>query len=87
VREYSITEFEALLESVFRKVSLYGQSWFSEGHQKLLARAGRRSNLLSVRLHQLSNLARLPWESEERHWPAPLQGPGSPEVVVAECEV
>ena len=87
VREYSIGEFDALLRSVFRNVSLFGQTWFSERHQKLLARAGRRSNLLSVRLHQLSNLAHLPWETETRHWPAPLQGPGSPEVVVAACEV
>ncbi len=87
VREYSIAEFEALLGSVFRRLSLFGQTWFSEGHQKLLARAGRRSNLLSVRLHQISNLAHLPWESERRHWPAPLEGVGAPEVVIAVCQV
>jgi SAM-dependent methyltransferase len=87
VREYSIIEFGALLGSAFRRVSLFGQTWFSERHQKLLARAGRRSNLFSVRLHQLSNLAHLPWESEKRHWPAPLAGPGAPEVVIAVCEV
>ncbi len=87
VREYSIIEFDALLGSVFRRVGLFGQTWFSERHQKLLARAGRRSNLLSVRLHQLSNLAHLPWESEKRHWPAPLDGAGAPEVVIAVCEL
>jgi SAM-dependent methyltransferase len=85
VREYSIAEFEALLGSVFPKVSLFGQTWFSERHQKLLAGAGRRSKILSVRLHQLSNLAHLPWESEERHWPSPLEGAGAPEVVIGLC--
>jgi len=85
VREYSIAELESLLSRVFPKVQLFGQTWFSEGHQKLLARAGRRSNLLSVRLHQLSNLAHLPWEREERHWPAPLTGAGAPEVLIGVC--
>lgn len=87
VREYSIGELEALLTKVFSKVKLFGQTWFSERHRKLLARAGRRSNLLSVRLHQLSNLARLPWESEKRHFPTPLARAGVPEVVIAVCEV
>ncbi len=87
VREYSIAEFESLLGKVFPRVKLFGQTWFSERHQKLLARAGRQSNLLSVRLHQLTNLAHLPWESEQRHWPAPLAGAGAPEVVIGVCEV
>jgi SAM-dependent methyltransferase len=87
VREYSIAEFETLLASVFAGVRLFGQTWFSERHRKLLARASRRSNLLSVRLHQLSNLAHLPWESERRHSPIPLAGAGTPEVVIAVCEV
>jgi len=87
VREYSIAEFESLLSSVFPRVKLFGQTWFSARHQKLLARAGRRSNLLSVRLHQLSNLAHLPWEGEKRHWPAPLERVGAPEVVIGLCRV
>jgi SAM-dependent methyltransferase len=87
VREYSIAEFEGLLTRVFPRVTLLGQTWFSEGHRKLLARAGRKSNLLSVRLHQLSNFARLPWESESRHWPLPLAGAGTPEVVIGLCEI
>jgi SAM-dependent methyltransferase len=87
VREYSIAELESLLGRVFPKVKLFGQTWFSETERRLLARAGRRSNLLSVRLHQLSNFAHLPWESEKRHWPAPLTGAGAPEVVIAVCEV
>jgi SAM-dependent methyltransferase len=87
VREYSITEFESLLGRVFPKVKLFGQTWFSERHHKLLARVGRRSNLLSVRLHQISNLAHLPWESETRHWPAPLESAGAPEVVIGVCGV
>lgn len=87
VREYSIAEFESLLGRVFPKVKLFGQTWFSERHHRLLASVGRRSNLLSVRLHQLSNLAHLPWESEQRHWPAPLEGAGAPEVVIGVCEV
>jgi SAM-dependent methyltransferase len=86
VREYSIAEFESLLRRVFPRVGLFGQTWFSERHQKLLARAGQRSNLLSVRLHQLSNLAHLPWESEKRHMPAPLVREGFPEVVIGVCE-
>jgi SAM-dependent methyltransferase len=86
VREYSIGELEALLASVFPKVLLYGQTWFTERHRKLLARAGGTSNLVAVRLHQLSNLARLPWESERRHWPEPLGKPGTPEVTIAICE-
>ena len=87
VREYSIAEFESLLGRVFPKVKLFGQTWFSERHHRLLARVGRRSNLLSVRLHQLSNLAHLPWEREERHWPAPLAAAGAPEVVIGVCDV
>ena len=87
IREYSIAEFESLLGNVFASVKLFGQTWFSERHQRILARAGRMSNLLSIRLHQLSNLARLPWESETRHWPAPLRGAGAPEVVIGVCEV
>jgi SAM-dependent methyltransferase len=87
VREYSIAEFEALLGRVFPQVTLYGQTWFSKRHLELLASAGRKSNLLSVRIHQLSNFARLPWESENRHWPAPLPGEGVPEVAIAVCEV
>jgi SAM-dependent methyltransferase len=87
VREYSIAEFESLLGRVFPKVKLFGQTWFSERHQKLLARAGRWSNLLSVRLHQFSNVAHLPWESEKRHWPAPLPGGGAPEVMIGVCDV
>jgi ubiquinone/menaquinone biosynthesis C-methylase UbiE len=87
VREYSIAEFESLLGRVFPKVRLFGQTWFSERHQRILARAGRRSNLLSVRLHQLSNLAHLPWESEVRHTPTSLAREGFPEVVIAVCEV
>lgn len=87
VREYSIGEFEALLMRVFPKVRLFGQTWFSERHQRILARAGRRSNLLSVRLHQLSNLAHLPWESEVRHTPTSLSREGFPEVVIGVCEV
>jgi len=87
VREYSISEFESLLGRVFPKVKLFGQTWFSQRHQRILARAGQRSNLLSVRLHQLSNLAHLPWESEERHWPALLVEAGAPEVAIGVCEV
>ena len=86
VREYSIGEFRALLQGVFPRVTLLGQTWFSKGHREILARAGASSNVLSVRLHQISNLARLPWESEKRHWPAPLEGPGVPEVAIAVCE-
>jgi SAM-dependent methyltransferase len=86
VREYSIGEFEALLSAVFPRVRLFGQTWFPDRHRKLLARAGRMSNVLSVRLHQLSNLARLPWESEARHEPLPLEREGVPEVVIAVCE-
>ncbi len=87
VREYSIAELESLLGRVFPKVKIFGQTWFSERHQRLLARAGRRSNLLSVRLHQVSNLAHLPWESEMRHMPAPLARAGAPEVVIGVCEI
>jgi SAM-dependent methyltransferase len=87
VREYSTSELEALLTKVFSRVGLFGQTWFPDRHRKLLAAVGRRSNLLSVRIHQLSNLAHLPWESERRHWPAPLGGAGTPEVVIAVCEV
>jgi ubiquinone/menaquinone biosynthesis C-methylase UbiE len=87
VREYSIQEFEALLARAFPRIELYGQTWFSDRHRRLLHRAGRVSNLLSVRLHQMSNLARLPWESEKRHWPAPLGRAGAPEVAIAVCEI
>ncbi len=87
VREYSMAEFEALLSRVFPNVKLLGQTWFSDGHRRLLTRAGRVSNLLSVRLHQLSNLARVPWESEKRHRPTPLGRAGAPEVTIAVCEV
>jgi SAM-dependent methyltransferase len=85
-REYSIGEFESLLRSAFPRVTLYGQTWFSERHRSLLARAGRRSKVLSVRLHQFSNLVRLPWESEARHQPMSLSRAGVPEVVVAVCD-
>jgi SAM-dependent methyltransferase len=87
VREYSIGEFESLLRAAFSEITLYGQTWFSERHRRLLVRAGRTSNLLSVRLHQLSNILRLPREGEGRHWPVPLPGDGVPEVVIAVCEV
>ncbi len=86
VREYSIGEFESLLASAFPRVTLFGQTWFSERHRSFLARAGGWSNVLSVRLHQLSNLARLPRESETRHRPEPLARGGVPEVVIAVCE-
>lgn len=85
VREYSITELDSLLRKFFPDVTLLGQTWFSGSHRKLLARAGRRSNGLAVRLHQLTNLARLPLERPERHRPAPLERAGTPEVVVAVC--
>jgi SAM-dependent methyltransferase len=85
VREYSMPEFAALLGQFFPRITLYGQTWFSERHRDVLARAGRASSLLSVRIHQISNLVRLPWEGETRHWPAPIPGPGVPEVAIAIC--
>jgi SAM-dependent methyltransferase len=85
VREYSIGELESLLRRFFSDVTLLGQTWFSDGHRRLLARAGGSSNGLAVRIHQLTNLLRLPLERPERHQPAPLEREGTPEVVVAVC--
>jgi ubiquinone/menaquinone biosynthesis C-methylase UbiE len=88
LREYAIAEFRALLARFFPRVELFGQTWFSKRHVALLARAGERSSLLAVRLHQLRNLSGLPWENERRHEPAPLEGPprdGAPEVVIGVC--
>lgn len=86
LREYSIAEFESLLRRYFPDVTLLGQTWFSETHRKLLARAGRRSNRLAVRIHQLTNLVRLPVESLERHRPMSLEREGTPEVVLGLCQ-
>jgi SAM-dependent methyltransferase len=86
VREYSIAEFDSLLRRFFAEVTLLGQTWFSEAHRKVLARAGGRSNGLAVRIHQLTNLARLPLERPERHQPSSLSRAGAPEVVVAICQ-
>jgi SAM-dependent methyltransferase len=85
VREYSIADFEALLRRFFSEVTLFGQTWFSEAHRKLLALAGARSNGLAVRIHQLTNVARLPLERAERHKPSALGREGAPEVVIARC--
>lgn len=88
VREYSISEFRSLLARFFPRVELFGQTWFSKRHVGLLARAGERSNLLAVRLHQFRNLAGLPWEAHGRHEPTPLERPprdGAPEVVIGVC--
>jgi SAM-dependent methyltransferase len=87
VREYAIDEFESLLRTFFPHVSLLGQTWFSDRHRKLLARAGGRSNALAVKMHQLNNLARLPLERPERHLPTSLSRAGTPEVVVAVCRL
>jgi ubiquinone/menaquinone biosynthesis C-methylase UbiE len=87
VREYSIPELDELLRRYFRDVELFGQTWFSEGHGRLLAGAGARSSLLAVRLHQLSNVLMLPWERALRHRPVPLGRPGVPEVVIGVAKV
>lgn len=90
VREYAILEFRSLLARFFPRVEIFGQTWFSERHVRLLARAGQRSNLLAVRLHQLRNLSGLPWENQRRHEPMPLERPprdGAPEVVIGVCEM
>ena len=85
VREYSISEFEDLLMRAFGNVELFAQTWFSRRHETLLARAGSVSSPLAVRLHQLRNLASLPWESRERHRPWPLDRKGTPEIVIGVC--
>jgi SAM-dependent methyltransferase len=90
VREYAITELRSLLARFFPRVELFGQTWFSSRHVRLLARAGKRSNLLAIRLHQLRNLSALAWENQRRHEPAPLDTPprdGAPEVVIGVCRV
>jgi SAM-dependent methyltransferase len=90
VREYAIAEFRSLLARFFPRVELFGQTWFSARHARLLARAGETSNHLAVRLHQLRNLSGLPWESQLRHEPKPLEHPprdGAPEVVIGLCSV
>jgi len=85
VREYSIAEFGGLMQSFFPKVELFGQTWFSEAHQRRLSRAGARSNHLAIRLHQLRNICGLPWERAARHEPRAIESPGVPEVVIAVC--
>jgi SAM-dependent methyltransferase len=85
VREYSIPELESLLSGFFDDVELFAQTWFSDRHRELLAGAGRISNRLAVRLHQLRNLASLPWESRERHRPTAFDRDGAPEVVIGRC--
>jgi len=88
VREYSIAEFRALLESVFGSVELFGQTWFSVGHAARLAAAGAYGNLYAVRLHQLRNLAGLPWERAHRHEPKRLSREDVrtiPEVTIGVC--
>ena len=85
VREYSIAEFRELLQSFFSSVDLYGQTWFSDGHRRRLARAGARSNHYAIRIHQIRNICGLPWEREKRHEPRPFGSPGVPEVVIAVC--
>jgi len=87
VREYSIPEFRDLLESFFSEVELYGQTWFSERHRRKLARAGARSNLGAVRLHQIRNILGLPFERASRHEPCPLDRDGVPEVVIGVCRI
>lgn len=88
VREYAIQEFRDLLETVFGDVTLFGQTLFSRSHWRRLKGLGTRSSHLAVRLHQLRNLAGLPWEGMARHRPRPLDAmiaEGVPEVVVALC--
>ncbi|HXV61887.1 MAG TPA: class I SAM-dependent methyltransferase [Vicinamibacteria bacterium] len=85
LREYSIIELEGLLSGFFPRVSLLGQTWFSDGHSRRLAWAGARSPHAAVRLQQLRNLASLPWETLERHQPRPLGEAGVPEVVIGVC--
>lgn len=85
VREYSIPELERLLKRHFAEVALFGQTWFSEKHQRRLALAGAWSNHLAVRVHQLRNIAGLPLARARRHEPEPLGRSGVPEVVIALC--
>ena len=89
VREYGIAEFRTLLERAFDDVELFGQTWFSRAHKDRLARVGAWGNMAAVRLHQLRNVAGLPWESRARHEPAPLDDRRNdiPEVVIAVCRV
>ncbi len=87
VREYAIDEFRELLKRHFASVELWGQTWFSDAHRQRLARAGKRSNRLAIRLHQLRNICGLPWERASRHEPRDLDKPiGVPEVVIAVCQ-
>ena len=89
VREYSIAEFRDLMMSTFPFVRLFGQTWFTETYQRKLAVAGKLGNLYAVRLHQLRNIAGLPWESASRHYPRALDDGNNnenvPEVVIAVC--
>jgi len=73
VREYSIGEFVELMSGEFEQIELFAQTSFSAGHRRALAVAGRISNRLAVRWHQIRNLTSWPVQSEARHLPVPLE--------------
>ena len=86
VREYSRSEFEALLRTGFDHLEWYGQTPASEGHKRRLEALAGMAPLAARKLHQVRNILRLPGEGEARHAPYPLRGAsGWPEVLIAVC--
>lgn len=90
VREYSIDEFVSLTSQCFEGVQLFAQTSFSRRHHHLLRRAGRISNTLAVRTHQLRNIVSLPWQQEAKHRPVRFDAENYkdgaiPEIVIVVC--
>ena len=85
LREYTLPELTARLRADFRTIDWFGQSFFSKRYGDALASIGSRSPTNAVRLHQIRKVAGALFDMPERHWPAPLDGTGEPEVLLAVC--
>lgn len=90
VREYAIEEFVDLLSREFKTITLFAQTAFPIRHQRWVEVAGRLSNGLAVRLHQIRNIASWPWQNETRHRPERMEHLDTntlvAEVVIAVCQ-
>jgi SAM-dependent methyltransferase len=85
VREYAAPELAALLREAFPVVTMYGQSFYPAGYVQGLRLVAERSRRLAVRAHQLTKLARVPFDRQSKHRPRPCAEATAPEIIVAMC--
>lgn len=83
VREYTLSEFGALLAPHFADVDWLGQGFYPDGYADLLERIGRGWPRMALRMHQAQKACTLAWQGRARHWPRPLVPGWQPEILIA----